>query len=235
MQKRPVYTDSPDALKDVRGDLRRADSLQAIPDWMKAHRPLIADLRAQVTTGQSRPVRRRIALKVVIIDEGGRGQGRLGEVIMEQVAGDSATSELYPADSMVGVITDHSWRSALDAAHGYARECGFGIAPGMDVRWAVHVLKPGESWEAWGDTDENKPRPLKAGEQITGRSAGVAFFLGRFALAQGEGASVGWEARKVVESIVALATLPETEIRATVDPLGTLGGEENRKLEALKY
>lgn len=221
------------ALDDAR-DLFKAVSSAPIPDWLNGHPPLTADLRAQVVTGKSRPLRRWVALKVVLIDESAPGRDRLGQVIMEQVADQTATGELYAADTMAGVRTDDAWRSALNAAVGYAKECGFGIAPGTDVRWSVRVLQPGEKWEDWEDTDENKPRPLKAGDQITGRSAGVAFFLGLFALAQREGAPTGWEARKVVESIVALATLPEKKSPATDDPLGTLGGEEQRKLEALR-
>jgi tetratricopeptide (TPR) repeat protein len=231
---KPIYSDSPDALVDARGDLRGADSFAALPAWLNDYQPLAADLRAQATTGKSRPVRRFVALKVVLIDESAPGRDRLGEVIMEQVADEAAKGELYAADTMAGVITDDAWRGALDAAHGYAREFGCGIAPETDVRWSVRVLQPGEKWEDWEDTDENKPRPLKAGQSITGRSAGVAFFLGLFALAQGEGAASGWQARKVVESIVALATLPETETRASVNLLGTLGGAEKRKLEALR-
>ena len=230
----PIYSDSPDALVDARGDLRGADSFAALPAWLNDYRPLAADLRAQATTGKSRPLRRWVALKVVLLDESAPGRDRLGQVIMEQVAGETATGELYAADTMAGVITDDAWRGALDAALGYARECEFGIVPGTDVRWSVRVLQPGEKWEDWEDTDENKPHPLKAGQSITGRSAGVAFFLGLFALAQGEGAASGWKAADVVQSIVALATLPETETRASVDPLGTLGGVEKRKLEALR-
>ena len=231
---KPIYSETPDALVDARGELRGAGSGAALPAWLNDYQPLAADLRAQAATLKSRPVRRCVALKVVLIDESAPGRDRLGQVIMEQVADEAATGGLYAADTMAGVITDDAWRGALDAALGYARECRCGIAPGTDVRWSVRVLQPGEKWEDWEDTDENKPRPLKAGQSITGRSAGVAFFLGLFALAQGEGAASGWHARKVVESIVALATLPETETRASVDPLGTLGGAEKRKLEALR-
>ena len=220
----PLYSDDPDALADVR-DLLVAHSHAPIPEWLKKHPPLAADLCAQVASGKSRPCRRAVALKVVFIDESGRGEGRLGELLMEQIADATATGELYPAASMAGVHTDASWDGAL-SAFWYAKDCGFGIAPGTDVRWSVRVLPRGRNW------DEHKDE-LCLPKILTGRSAGVAFFLGLFALAQAEGALGGWKAREVVERMVALATLPDTEARAAVDPLGTLGGEETKKLAVL--
>ena len=220
----PLYSDDPDALADARDSLA-SNSRAAIPEWLKKHPPLAADLCAQVVSGKSRPCRRAVALKVVFIDGSGRGEGRLGELLMEQIADATATGELYPAASMAGVCTDAPWDGAL-SAFWYARDCGFGIAPGMDVRWSVRVLPRGRNWDMHEDE-------LCLPKILTGRSAGVAFFLGLFALAQAEGALGGWKAREVVERMVALATLPDTEARATVDPLGTLGGEETKKLAVL--
>jgi tetratricopeptide (TPR) repeat protein len=230
-----IYSDAPDVradalLADAR-DLLAGDSRAAIPEWLEKHPPLVADLRAQVATGKARPCRRAVALKVVFIDEGGRGQGRLGELLMEQIADATATGELYPAASMAGVRTDAAWDGALTAAFWYAREHEFGIAPGRDVRWTVNVLPPGESWDE--GFPEHTPSPLRVGDTLTGRSAGVAFFLGLFALAQGEGSPGVWDARKVVERMVALATLPKVETRTATDPLETLGGEEAKKRAVL--
>ena len=151
---------------------------------------------------------------------------------MEQIADAAATGELYPADSMAGVLTDKAWDDSLKTALTYAQECGFGITPGTDVRWSVRQLPPGKPWDE--DSSEHRPRPLGQGDQITGRSAGVAFLLGLFALAQNEDEPGEWRAHDIVKRIVAMATLPDTEERTAADQLGTLGGDETKKLAALK-
>ena len=238
----PIYTGDRGTLANARNLLAtelRAESLKwppalvaGIREWLEAYPSLAADLRAQVATGKSRPCRRPVALKVVFIDEGGGGRGRLGELLMEQIADAGAKGELYPADNMAGVCTDSAWNDSLKAAIRYARECGFGITPGTDVRWSVRQLPPGIPWDE--DSSEHKPRPLGQGDHVTGRSAGVAFFLGLFALAQTEDAPGEWKAHEVVKRIVALATLPDTEDHTAIDSLGTLGGDETKKLAALK-
>ena len=242
---KPIYSGDRRALANARNLLAaasRAESLKWTPslvagirEWLDAYPPLASDLRAQMAKGNkgnSRPCQRSVALKVVFIDEGGGGQGRLGELLMEQIGGAATTGELYPADSMAGVQTDAAWDDSLKAALRYARECSLGVTPGTDVRWSVRQLPPGEPWDE--DSPKHRPRPLEHGAQISGRSAGVAFFLGLFALAQTEDAPGEWKADELVKRIVALATLPETEDRTAVDPLGTLGGDEAKKLDALK-
>jgi len=222
-----IYSGDRYALADVR-DLLAADSRAALPEWLKKYRPLVADLRAQAATGKSRPCAAPVTLTVVFIDEGGAGQGRLGELLMERIVDPNATGELYPAEKMAGVRTDETWNDALGAAQKYAKKCGFGIDPCTDVRWSIRVLNAGEN------LDVNTPRHLEAGQELTGRSAGIAFFLGLFALAQADGTRAVWDARKVVEYMVALATFPEAEPRTPDDRLGTLGGTEKKKLAVLK-
>ena len=214
-----------DALADFRSLLRR-DPQAAIPDWLKAHAPLVAEQRSLVDTSNLRPSDAHVTLTVVFIDEGGEGQGRLGELLMERID-TNATGELYPAVTMAGVRIDADWRGAMEGARKYAAVYGFGIMPGSDVRWSVRLLKAGENLEL------HKSQPLSSGEKLIGRSAGVAFFLGLFALAKTDGTRA-LDARKVVEYMIALATFPEAEPRTADDRLGTLGGTEKKKLTALK-
>jgi tetratricopeptide (TPR) repeat protein len=227
---KPIYSEGSnapaDALADAR-DLLAAEPDASIPEWLKKYPPLAADVRAQAETGDPRRCRRAVAVKVVFVDESGRGQGRLGELLMEQIADADATGALYPAAGMAGVQIDAQWDGAVTAAFWYSKECSFGIPPGKDVRWSVRILQPGENW------DQHQPQPLRAGQRITGRSAGVAFFLGLFALAQGDESLGEWDAIEVVRYMVALATLPEAADHNVFDPLCTLGGDEKRKLEAL--
>ena len=226
----PIYAHDRKVLNDALAEFRfllRRDPQAAIPDWLKAHAPLVAEQRSLVTTSKLRPRDAHVTLTVVFIDEGGEGQGRLGELLMERID-TNAIGELYPAVTMAGVRTDADWKGAMEAARKYAAVCRFGIMPGSDVRWSIRVLKAGENLE------EHKSRPLEAGEKLIGRSAGVAFFLGLFALAKTDGTRGAVDARKVVEYMVALATFPEAEPRTADDRLGTLGGTEKKKLTALK-
>ena len=225
----PIYAHDRKVLNDALAEFRfllRRDPHAAIPEWLKAHAPLVAEQRALVDKGKLRPCDAPVTLKVVFIGEGGAGQGRLGELLMERIDA-NATGELYPAVMMAGVRTDAAWRGAMEAAREYAKECSFGIVPGADVRWSVRVLNEGENF------DTHTPRPLEAGQKLIGSSAGVAFFLGLFALAQTD-QTRALDARKVVEYMIALATFPEAEPRMSNDRLGTLGGTEEKKLRALK-
>ena len=229
----PFYFDdtvSPEQVSEWLFDLRaelRTNACATTPESLRNFPSLAADLRAQAKTKNVRPHKRAVPLKIVFIDKGGEGQGLLGELLMEQIADASADGELYPAIAMAGVNRDAAWDGALTVALDYARQCGFGIAPGTDVRWSVHLL------HQTGSEDRLTPRPLAVGDKLTGRSAGVSFFLGLFALAQADGARGVWDARKIVERMVALATLPETGARAADALLGTLGGDEEKKLDAL--
>jgi tetratricopeptide (TPR) repeat protein len=226
----PIYAHDRKVLNDALAEFRfllRRDLKAAIPDWLKAHAPLVAEQRSLVDTSKLRPRDAHVTLTVVFIDEGGEGQGRLGELLMERIDA-NATGELYPAMTMAGVRTDADWRGAMEAARKYAAVCGFGIMPGSDVRWSIRVLKAGEKLE------EHKSQPLNSGEKLIGRSAGVAFFLGLFALAKTDGNRAAVDARKVVEYMIALATFPEADPRTADDRLGTLGGTEKKKLKALK-
>ena len=226
----PIYAHDRKVLNDALAEFRfllRRDPQAAIPDWLKAHAPLVAEQRAQIATGKFRSCDAPVTLTVVFIDKGGEGQGILGELLMERIDA-NATGELYPAVTMAGVRTDADWRGAMEAARKYAAVCGFGIIPGSDVRWSVRLLKAGENLEL------HKSQPLSSGEKLIGGSAGVAFFLGLFALAKADGTRRAVDARKVVEYMIALATFPELGPRTVDDRLGTLGGTEKKKLRALR-
>ena len=222
-QLRPIYASKSETLADIREALacNPQDPLPEGVNWASAQ-PLLTDLRAQAATGRERTSTRTLSLKVCFIDEGGEGQGRMGELTLELVTRGSGA--LYPSARMAGVLTDAAWDSAWETALTHAQVCGFGIPAEADVRWTVHVLRSSENF------DEHQLRALCPADSLTGRSAGVAFFLGLFALAQAEEVRGEWRARSIVESMVALATLPE----APGETLGTLGRQETKKLETLR-
>ena len=218
----PIYTNAPEMLlTTARKSLRANASLPQEVDWKKAA-PLLADLRSQVNTGSARKAERVVALKVVFIDEAGRGEGRLGELLMEHIPAPGGSGELYPAVQMAGVLTDAAWDGALTAAFYHAKACGFGTSAGTDVRWSMRVLTPGENW------DMHEPQPLCPADSLTGRSAGVAFFIGLWALARQSKQSGTWPEQSIVQRIVAFAALPDFDT-GTGHSLVKLGDEPTSK------
>lgn len=183
----------------------------------EAIRYLEPDLRAEIETNSyhSRAVDHKVMMKVVLLG-GQDAQDRIVHIVLELLRG--GTGHMYPALKHSNMRTNAEWRESIVLSLRHAEELGFGIPSGYDIRW--HITFPPRS--IYDDSPQ--------AHIMTGRSAGVSFFLGLFALHhmhKAERAEEGSLAYAVaVERCIPFLLLPEN----VEDAMRNLGGTEGRKL-----